>query len=122
MAGERRSGGLLICSDSRRCGARARAARVGLGVDRLYSARAAAGGRPQDLDEGAHPLKEDTVIPNPLGSRQRLTTAAGELTFYSLPALEQRGLSGFGRLPFSIKILLEALRRQVATPARHQDA
>jgi aconitate hydratase len=53
------------------------------------------------------------VIGNPLGSRQRLTTAAGELTFYSLPALEQRGLSGVGRLPFSIKILLEALLRQV---------
>jgi aconitate hydratase len=49
---------------------------------------------------------------DPFGSRQTLSTSTGQWVYFSLEALERRGLS-FGRLPFSIKVLLEALLRQV---------
>jgi aconitate hydratase len=50
---------------------------------------------------------------NPFGAREELSIAAGRWAIFSLAALERRGMPGVGRLPYSIKILLEALLRQV---------
>ena len=48
------------------------------------------------------------------GARGRLETASGPLTVYRLSALEQRGLAqGLDRMPFSIKVLLEAVLRNL---------
>jgi aconitate hydratase len=43
--------------------------------------------------------------------RDRLKTDHGEFTFYRLSKLEESGLGGISRLPFSIKVLLEAALR-----------
>jgi aconitate hydratase len=48
---------------------------------------------------------------NAFGSRAGLKTAAGPATIYSLAALEKAGLGPVSRLPFSIKVLLEAVLR-----------
>ena len=44
-------------------------------------------------------------------ARKTFDTGSGEAYYYSLEALEQQGFSGINRLPFSIKILLEAVLR-----------
>jgi aconitate hydratase len=49
----------------------------------------------------------------PFGARRSIETAAGPATIYSLEALEKAGLGRISRLPFSIKILLEAVLRNV---------
>jgi aconitate hydratase len=41
----------------------------------------------------------------------KLSTPSGEVSFHSLPALEAAGLGAVSRLPFSIKVLLEAVLR-----------
>jgi aconitate hydratase len=41
-----------------------------------------------------------------------LTTTSGKYTYYRLPALEQAGLVRLASLPFSIRIMLEAVLRQ----------
>ncbi len=46
-------------------------------------------------------------------ARRTLRTRAGEVTLASLPALEQAGLTRLERLPYSIRILLESVLRQV---------
>ncbi len=47
-------------------------------------------------------------------ARSTLDSAAGRAVFYSLAALEREGLApGLARLPFSIKVLLEAVLRSV---------
>ncbi len=46
-------------------------------------------------------------------ARRRLATQAGEMTIYGLTALEQAGLTQLDRLPFSIRLLLESVLRQV---------
>ncbi|HET7216381.1 MAG TPA: aconitate hydratase AcnA [Terriglobia bacterium] len=48
---------------------------------------------------------------NPFGSRASLETTSGRATIYRLDALEKAGLGGVSRLPFSIKVLLEAVLR-----------
>jgi aconitate hydratase len=48
-----------------------------------------------------------------LGARAILETGSGPVTFYQLAALEKAGLTVIDRLPFSIRILLEALLRQI---------
>jgi aconitate hydratase len=48
-----------------------------------------------------------------LGARQTLKTTAGSFTIFKLAALENAGLAEIDRLPFSIRILLEALLRQI---------
>jgi aconitate hydratase len=48
-----------------------------------------------------------------LGAREILKTASGPVTFYQLAALEKAGLTVIDRLPFSIRVLLEALLRQI---------
>ncbi len=45
------------------------------------------------------------------GIRQVLRTSSAELVYYSLPLLEKQGLTQLDRLPYSIRILLEAVAR-----------
>lgn len=40
---------------------------------------------------------------------RRLSTKGGEVTIFSLPALEKGGLAQLDRLPFSIRVLLESV-------------
>ena len=46
-------------------------------------------------------------------ARRRLSTQAGEMTIFGLTALERAGLTQLDRLPFSIRLLLESVLRQV---------
>jgi aconitate hydratase len=48
---------------------------------------------------------------DPFGARAALNTGGGSVVIYRLDNLEQRGLGGISRLPFSIKVLLEAVLR-----------
>src|SRR5512137_365712 len=50
---------------------------------------------------------------NAFGSRAILQGSREPVTYYRLAALEEAGLGAVSRLPFSIKVLLEALLRQV---------
>ena len=50
---------------------------------------------------------------SPFASRSRLEGAAGPVTYFALPALERAGLGPLARLPYSIRILLEAALRNV---------
>ena len=51
---------------------------------------------------------------NAFGARGMLETSQGRVTLFRLPTLEQAGVaSGLDRMPFSIKILLEAVLRSV---------
>ena len=45
-------------------------------------------------------------------TRKSLTVGSDRLEYFSLTALEQAGFPGVGRLPFSLKILLENLLRR----------
>ena len=53
------------------------------------------------------PAKKHDLI----GARSALATPAGQAFIYRLDRLEQTGVGNFARLPFSIKVLLEALLR-----------
>ncbi|MGH9812637.1 MAG: aconitase family protein, partial [Candidatus Acidiferrales bacterium] len=48
---------------------------------------------------------------NPFGARASLETRGGRGVIYRLGALEKAGLGNLARLPFSIKVLLEAVLR-----------
>ncbi|MBW2736278.1 MAG: aconitate hydratase AcnA [Deltaproteobacteria bacterium] len=48
---------------------------------------------------------------NSFNTRKELETAAGVVTYYSLPQLAADGVADVHRLPFSIKVLLESLLR-----------
>jgi len=50
---------------------------------------------------------------NPFNSRKTLETAKGSYTYFDLGALEEQGVGEIGRLPFSIRMLLEAMLRNV---------
>ncbi len=50
---------------------------------------------------------------NPFGARRPLDTPAGTVDCFSLEALEQEGLGTVGRLPYSLRVLLEAMLRNV---------
>ena len=50
---------------------------------------------------------------NPFGARGLLETGNGPVILYRLGILEQEGIGDISRLPYSIKVLLEALLRQV---------
>ncbi|MGC1274566.1 MAG: aconitate hydratase AcnA [Planctomycetaceae bacterium] len=50
---------------------------------------------------------------NPFGAESRLKAKRGEFTYYSLPKLVDRGFGDVATLPFSIRVLLEALLRNV---------
>ncbi len=47
------------------------------------------------------------------GARATLTIPEGDVTYYSLDALEKKGIGNIARLPYSIRVLLEALLRNV---------
>jgi aconitate hydratase len=49
---------------------------------------------------------------NTFGTRTTLTSGGESFDMFSLPALEKAGFTGVGRLPFSLKILLENLLRR----------
>ena len=49
---------------------------------------------------------------NTFGTRTTLTSGGRSFDMFSLPALEKAGFAGVGRLPFSLKILLENLLRR----------
>ncbi|MDQ3330566.1 MAG: aconitate hydratase AcnA [Planctomycetota bacterium] len=53
------------------------------------------------------------ALTDPFGTRSRLKTKAGEFTYYSLPKLASQGFGDVETLPFSIRVLLEALLRNV---------
>jgi len=54
-----------------------------------------------------------TTSGNPFNSRKSLETSKGTYTYFDLGALEEQGLGSISRLPFSIRVLLEALLRNV---------
>lgn len=47
-----------------------------------------------------------------MGTRQVFDTGSGKAYYYSLDALQNKGFSNIHRLPFSIKVLLEAVLRE----------
>ena len=52
-----------------------------------------------------------TITPNPFGARGTLSLGSETATIFRLPELERKGVAQLGRLPFSIRVLLEnALR------------
>jgi aconitate hydratase len=51
---------------------------------------------------------------DPFGAAGPLSTADGDATIYRLRSLTERGIApGLDRMPFSIKVLLEAVLRNV---------
>ncbi len=50
---------------------------------------------------------------DPFGARSTLKTAGGDVTIYRLDALEKAGIGHVGRLPYSLRVLLEAVLRNV---------
>jgi aconitate hydratase len=49
---------------------------------------------------------------NSFNTQTRLAVGAESFEIHSLPALERAGFPGVGRLPYSLKILLENLIRR----------
>jgi aconitate hydratase len=49
--------------------------------------------------------------PNPFNTLRKFPTAGGEKSFYSLPALAAAGFPNLGRLPVSLRLVLESLLR-----------
>jgi aconitate hydratase len=52
---------------------------------------------------------------NPFGARRTLSTSSGELAYFSLEALAEKGLADLKRIPVTVKILLENLLRTART-------
>ena len=53
-----------------------------------------------------------TTPNDPFSARSTLTTAQGEtVTWYRLPAIEEQGLATLGKLPYTVRILLENVLR-----------
>jgi aconitate hydratase len=50
---------------------------------------------------------------DPFGTKKALSTKSGRVTYYDLNELERQGLGAISRMPFSIKVLLEAVLRQI---------
>src|SRR5262245_31824750 len=60
--------------------------------------------------DGEHAMQ---TASNPFGSRAILKSSAGDATIYRLDALEKAGVGSVSTLPYSIRILLEAVLRNV---------
>ncbi|HXT36257.1 MAG TPA: aconitase family protein, partial [Chloroflexota bacterium] len=58
---------------------------------------------------------------NPFGTRASLPGAAVDTTIYSLPALTRQGVADVGRLPFTVKVLLENALRHFGDGLLHED-
>jgi aconitate hydratase len=54
-----------------------------------------------------------TSRPDPFNARATLRTSAGEYIWYDLGALQRQGIGRVERLPYSIKVLLEAMLRNL---------
>jgi aconitate hydratase len=54
-----------------------------------------------------------TELSNPFGALRQLSGGANPVYYYRIEQLEEAGVAAVSRLPFSIKVLLEALLRQV---------
>jgi len=52
-------------------------------------------------------------LKNTFGARTKFDTGSGPAVMYRLAALEEQGIANISRLPYSIKVLLEAALRQV---------
>jgi aconitate hydratase len=52
-------------------------------------------------------------LKDPFESRQTITIANKEVTFYSLKKLEEAGIANISKLPYSIRVLLEDILRNV---------
>ena len=50
---------------------------------------------------------------DPFGTEKTFSTKSGKIRYYDLKELEKQGLGAVSRMPFSIKILLEAVLRQI---------
>ena len=61
------------------------------------------------------------VYHDPFGARAKLSAAGQSYTYYRLSALEEKGVGPVSKLPFSIKILLEAVLRQIDNKAISED-
>ncbi|MBI4081610.1 MAG: aconitate hydratase, partial [Candidatus Lambdaproteobacteria bacterium] len=61
------------------------------------------------------------ALPDPFGARQTLKTPDGNLAIYRLETLEKAGLARLDTLPYSIRILLEALLRYAGRPEVSRD-
>src|SRR5712691_1116249 len=55
------------------------------------------------------------------GARAKLQGAAGNVIYYRLDALAERGVTGLERLPYTVKIVLENLLRNVGGGLVHED-
>lgn len=53
------------------------------------------------------------TVDNPFGARKTLTTKSGDLAYYSLPKLAEDGIGDIETLPYSIRVLLESVLRNV---------
>ncbi|MDQ0190306.1 aconitate hydratase [Alicyclobacillus cycloheptanicus] len=54
---------------------------------------------------------------DPFGARDQLSVGGRKYTYFRLSALEEKGVGPVSKLPFSIKILLEAVLRQIDNKA-----
>ena len=54
-----------------------------------------------------------TTPKNPFGARTSLSTPAGSVDVFRLDALSKAGVSGVDRLPYSIRVLLESMLRNL---------
>src|SRR5690606_12071369 len=64
---------------------------------------------------GDYHIKETPMArrPDPFNARSILKTKHGEYVYYDLNALKRQGVGHVDRLPFSIRVLLEAALRNV---------
>jgi len=53
------------------------------------------------------------MLPNPFNSRSKLSVNGAEYTIFRLDALEKAGLMELDKLPFSLRVLLESVLRQI---------
>ena len=53
------------------------------------------------------------TLPNPFGAKDTFETGSGPAVIYRLSRLEEEGLGTISRLPYSIRVLLESVLRQV---------
>ncbi|MHC4830953.1 MAG: hypothetical protein ACYTFT_11475, partial [Planctomycetota bacterium] len=53
-----------------------------------------------------------TTLNDPFNASATLTTEGGDVTLYRLRSLDEQGIGDTSRLPFSVKVLLEAALRQ----------
>jgi aconitate hydratase len=56
---------------------------------------------------------EQTMANNPFNSKKTLKTSTGSYTYYDLNALREQKIGHVDRLPYSIRVLLEAMLRNV---------